>query len=121
MAIAIVVSRVDATQQGVTIEGTLVPSGNYPAGGDVVNFSTVPQIPSNAGPLGLVEFNEQPASGATPSGYEFWLIAGSTPANWLFYVVTAVGQPPTQLGAGAYPASLAAATIQFRAFFNFGV
>lgn len=121
MAIAIVVSRVDATQQGVTIEGTLVPSGNYPTGGDTVNFSTVPQIPSNLGPVGLVGIAEQPASGGTPSGYLLYLIAGSTPANWLLFVATAVAQGPTQLAAAAYPAALAAATIQFRAFFNYAV
>jgi len=121
MAIAVNVTRVDATQQGVVVEGTLVPSGNYGTGGETVDFSAVPQIPSNLGPVGLVEIAEQPASGSTPAGYLLWLIAGSTMKNWLLYVATAVGQGPTQLAGGAYPAGLAAATIQFRAYFNFGV
>lgn len=119
--VTINVNNVDATLDAVEIEGTLSLSGAYPAGGDTVNFSVVPQIPSNSNPIGLVEVDEQPASGATPSGYILYLIAGSTPANWLLWIATVVGQPPTQLGAGNYPASLAAATLQFRAKFFFGV
>ena len=121
MAVTINVNRVDNTNAGIIVEGTMALSGNYSTGGDTVNFSTVPQIPSEAGPQGLVDIEEQPASGSTPSGYLFYLIAGSTPANWLLFVATAVAQGPTQLGAGAYPAGALAATIQFRAFFPFAV
>lgn len=121
MAITVAVTSVDATQNGVIVEGTLTPSGNYTTGGDTVNFSTLAQIPSNGNARGLIEIAEQPASGSTPSGYLLYLIAGSTMANWLLFVGTAVAQPTTQLGAGAYPAGLLAATIQFRAYFPFGV
>lgn len=121
MAVTISVSRADATDKGIIIEGTLALSGNYPAGGDTVDFSSVPDIPSNVGPLGLVEVAEQPASGSTPQGYLFLMIAGSTMKNWLLSVNTDVGQPPTELTAAAYPAAAKASTIQFRAFFNFAV
>lgn len=119
--ITVTFTRQDATQNGIIIEGTLTPSGNYATGGDTVDFSTLPQIPSNNIPLGLVEINEQPASGATPSGYVLYFISGTTLANGKLFVATAVGQPPTQLAAGAYPAALAAATLQFRAFFTYAV
>lgn len=115
------VDNVDATQQGVIIEGRLTLSGNYPAGGDTVDFSTLPQIPSNSNPRGMVEVDEQPANGATPQGYIPYLIAGSALNNWKLWLATATGQPPTQLAAGAYPAGAAASTIQFRAYFSFGV
>lgn len=135
MAIGITINRIGVTDTDVVVEGLLVPSGTYPTGGDTVDFTgtnsvityvteaaqQANQIPSNLGPLGAVEIFEQPASGASPAGYQMWLIAGSTMANWLLFFATAVAQPPTQLGAGAYPAGLAAATIQFRAHFNFGV
>ncbi|MDE2099615.1 MAG: hypothetical protein KGL39_20350 [Patescibacteria group bacterium] len=120
MAVTINVTTVDTTQQGIIVEGTLALSGNYTTGGDTVNFSTVPEIAANTGPRGLVEIDEQPANGSTPSGYGLYLIAGTTLANWLLYITTTFGQPPTQLGAGAYPAALQNATIQFRAFFPFG-
>jgi hypothetical protein len=121
MAATITITRQDATQSGIILEGTIALSGNYATGGQTIDFSAVPQIPSNLGPQGLVQIAEQPASGATPAGYLMWLIAGSTAANWKLWIATADGQPPTELAAGAYPAALAAATIQFRAFFLFGV
>ena len=135
MAVAINVTRVGVEQTAVIVEGTLTLSGSYATGGDTVDFSganglltftpvaaqQASEIPSNLGPLGLVEIDEQPASGATPQGYIPYLIAGTTMANWLLWMATATGQPPTQLSAGAYPAGAMAQTIQFRAFFNFGV
>jgi len=121
MAITVTVNRIDATQNGVIVEGTLTPTGNYATGGDTVDFSVKPEIPSNIIPQGLVEIAEQPASGTTPAGFLAYLIAGTTLSNWKIFFATAVGQPPTQLGAGAYPAALLAATIQFRAFFNYSV
>ena len=120
MAVTVNVSYVDMTQQGCVVEGTLVLTGAYTTGGDTVNFSTNPAIPSNSNPRGLVNVQEQPASGTTPSGYLFNLIAGSTPANWLLFIATAVAQPPTQLGPGAYVAALTGATLQFRALFPYG-
>ena len=119
MAVTIAVTRIDMTQEAQIVEGLLTLSGSYVTGGDTVNFSTLANILSGAGPMGLVEFDEQPASGATPGGYMFYLIAGSTMANWLLFIVTAVGQPPTQLGAGAYAAGLLATTLQFRAYFPY--
>lgn len=121
MAVTINVSRVDATQGSIIVEGTLALSGNYTTGGDTVNWAAVPQIPSGAGPQGLVELEEQPATGSTPSGYGFYLIAGATPGTWLLYITTTFAQAPAQFGAGAYSAALLAATFQFRAYFTFGV
>ena len=117
------VTSLDATQQGVIVEGTLTLSGNYPTGGDTVNFLSNAQIPSESSPRVPVQLTEQPASGSTPSGFFFWLIQGTTAANWLLFIATASGQPVTQLGAGAYPAALTAAgfTLAFRAFFPYGV
>lgn len=121
MAVTITVNRTDATQNGFIVEGTMALSGNYATGGDTVDFSTLAGIPSNSNPQGLVEIAEQPASGSTPQGYLFWLIAGSALNNWKLWIATAVGQAPTQLGAGAYPAGAVATTLQFRAFFTYGV
>lgn len=120
MAVTITVDRVDFSGKSAIVEGRLSVAGNYVTGGDTVDFSAKSEIPSNLGPTGLVELEEQPASGASPSGFQFYLIAGSAMNNWLLFFATAVGQPPTQLGAGAYPAALLAATFQFRAYFNYG-
>ena len=135
--ITITVNAVAANDQQVTVSGTFGLSGNYTAGGDTVDFTGVastlvftPQaaqqaaaIPSNLPPLGLVEVEEQPAFGATPQGYVPFFIPGSTLANGKLWIATAFGQPPTELTGAptAYPAGAIAETIQFRAFFNFGV
>lgn len=120
MAVTINVTTVDATQQGIVVEGTLALSGSYTTGGDTVNFAAIPQIVANSNARGMIEIDEQPANGTTPQGYLFYLIAGSNLSNWLLWIATAVGQPPTQLGAGAYAAGLTSSTIQFRAYFPFG-
>ena len=135
--ITITINAVSANEQQVVVSGTFGLSGNYTAGGDTVDFTGVastlaftPQaaqqaagIPSNLPPLGLVEVAEQPASGATPQGYIPFYIAGSTLANGKLWIATDVGQPPTELTGAptAYPAGALAETIQFRAYFNFGV
>lgn len=114
------VSKIDTTQEGIIVEGTLVPSGNYATGGDTVDFSAL-SLPTNANARGLIEVAEQPANGTTPKGYMFWMIAGKTLKDWLLWIATAAGQPPTELAAGAYPDGLTGSTIQFRAFFSFSL
>lgn len=135
MAVTITITRIGVERSAVIVEGTLTLTGAYATGGDTVDFTGVNstlayspaanqqanQIPSNLGPLGMVEIDEQPASGATPQGYIPYLIAGTTMANWLLWLATADGQPPTQVAAGAYAAGLLASTFQFRAYFNYGV
>jgi len=121
MSVQINVSRVDKTLQGSFVEGTFGFTGNYPAGGETINWGSGAGIPSNSGPLGLVDVKEQPAFGTAVTGYLFYLIAGSSAANWKLQVATAGGQPSTQVTAGAYPAALLTAVIQFRAFFRSGV
>lgn len=135
MAVTITINRIGAEEHAVIVEGTLTFTGNYATGGDTVDFTGVNstlayaaeaaqqanQIPSNLGPLGLVEIEEQPPNGTTPQGYIPYFIPGTTLANGLLWIATALGQPPTQLGAGAYPAGMLATTFQFRAFFNYGV
>jgi hypothetical protein len=133
--ITITINRIDRTEAAVIVEGTLGLSGEYVAGGDTLDFTGVNstlvyaaeaaqqanQIPSNLAPLGLVEVFEQPANGTVPKGYIPFFIPGTTMANGLLWIATALGQPPTELGAGAYPAGAIAQTTQFRAFFNYGV
>lgn len=114
--IAVTVSNsipVDATQNDVIVYGTLVLSGNYVTGGDVMNLAGSSQIPSNAVP-DWVEILEAPPAGTSPTGYDYIYCPGATPALGK----VAIFNGTSELAAGAYSAGLLAAVIKFRASFR---
>lgn len=51
MAAAVQITSVDAAGQNIYITFTVVPSGNYPVGGDVLNFAAAVADPSYVGLL----------------------------------------------------------------------
>ena len=117
MAATITVSStipVDATQNDVVVQGSIVLTGSYPAHGDTLDFSKFSQIPSNAIP-DRVEVFEQPPAGTDPSGYAFIFCPGTTPANGVLAIFNGAATP---FATGAYNAGLLAAVLGFRAWFR---
>jgi hypothetical protein len=118
MAIAITNVQVDSGDQvSVEITGNLVLTGNYGPGitghGDIINWSAIPQIPSNAIPI-FVDILEAPAAGTAPNGYIFQFCPGTTPANGVITVFNNLNEYTPN---SAYNAGLLAAVIKFRAIF----
>jgi hypothetical protein len=108
---------IDATQNEFIVYGTITPTGSYPANGDTLNLSGFSQIPANALPL-WIEVQEIAAAGATPTGYYFVFLPGTTLANGLLAIFTSAG---TQFSTGAYGSgspSLAGVVFRFRAWFQ---
>ena len=114
MATTVTISSVipvDATQNEFIVYGTIVLSGSYTTTGDIINFSTFSQIPSNAVPV-WIDVTEQPPAGTSPTGYLFIFCPGTTPANGRLAIFNNI----TEFSAGAYSAGLLAAVIKFQMF-----
>lgn len=138
MAITVTVSVtppvLDTTQATQILRGSFVFTGSYTAGGDTINFTThavgvANPLVSNRRPLRVL-FWEEPASGTTPSGLEFYYRntnAKPTAANGVVQVLgagTVSGGTATQgveLGATTYPAMLTATVVKFEAIFPLGI
>lgn len=118
MAIAVAVTSVDNTQNQFIVDGTLTLSGNYVAHGDTINLTGFDAVKAQGAPT-RIEVFEQPAAGASASGYVLQGIAGSTQANGVLQVFetgAAASDPLSELAAGAYPAGLTGAVVKFRAW-----
>ena len=89
----------------IIVAGTLIPSGNYPTGGDVVNFG-LPLIKSNSAPVYFSAF------GLTPA-YDYLPGIGTNVNNSLLKV--SVPNTGVELAAGTYPAAVTGDIIQFYA------
>lgn len=117
MAVAITILQIDTSEQNVVVTGNFVLTGNYGPGinghGDIVNWATVPQIPSNAIPF-MVDIVEAPAAGTAPNGYIFQFCPGTTPANGVMTVFNNLAEYTPN---SAYSAGLLAAVIVFQAIF----
>lgn len=116
MALAVTASTtipVDATQDELIVQGTLVLTGNYPAHGDTMDLSKL-GVPSNALPY-RVEVFEQPPAGTDPSGYQFIFCPGTTQANGVLAIFNGAA---TAFATGAYNAGLLAAVLGFRVWFK---
>jgi|SRR5271165_2258128 len=106
----------------VEVSGQLVPSGNYPAGGDIADFTAAveasgfqglqPYIPSSYPPGSMVVFSEN-----GNLGYEYVWVKGTTQANGKVKImgITTLG---TELVAGAYPSAILTDIITFRCHFR---
>jgi len=83
--------------------GTLAFSGNYPTGGDTLDFTTVAdKLPSDQ----IIQVFADSQNGN--SGY-YVPLAGSALNNWKLKAFTGGG---TELSAGAYPASVTSDVVQ---------
>lgn len=126
----------DTTMATQVIRGKLTFSGSYPGTpGDTLNFSThavgvANPIVSNQRPLS-VTFWEEPASGTAIVGVAGLMSyrnvsAKPTNANGVVSIVTGASisgttvTAGTELGSGAYSATITAATVLFEAIFVLG-
>ena len=112
MALALTVQKVTMDLRDKELSISAVASGNYTAGGDTVNLTSLlnPKNFSNAlaGYPGKIEdFSIE----QMPAGYGGELIPGTTLANWKLKIFTTSN---TELGAGAYPAAITGDTIYLR-------
>ena len=112
---------IDESDRITTIFGTLTPSGNYPAaggGGDVLSFAGLDFIKSGYAPV-RVYIVEQPAAGATPSGYAYIFCPGTTLANGKMVLMVGGGAnaPNTEKTGNPTYASLALSALVFEAVF----
>jgi hypothetical protein len=114
------ITKVIADGQNCRVSFNLIPSGNYVAGGDIVDFTkavqdpaffgTVPYIPSDQGPI---DFDVWDAGGNIANGV--FPVAGSTQSNNKVKFTSAFN---TELAAGAYPAAITGTKLQGEAVFN---
>jgi hypothetical protein len=111
MAIAMAIQYISAQGSQLRVGFTLTPSGNYPTGGDTVDFTTATQDPEFVGPVAAVEAFGPPLSldiwsdaGNTALGY--FPIEGTTNKNCKVKIVTAFN---TEASAGAYSSVAASA------------
>lgn len=120
MAIQVAISAItppDATQNEVSVYGTLTFSGNYGSGGshgDVMNLSGL--VPSSQLPNAVFIYEEPVAGSSTPAGYSFIWARGTTQANGLC-VVTLGGVEITQGNPYPGPLTSGASVFKFNAFF----
>ncbi len=113
----------DATQNELIVEGTLILSGNYgdnsPANGDTLDFTGFDLLKSQQPPR-RVEIFQVPDAGNAPVSYSFLYGQGSGQDDGVLIVIdTTSGLPLTD--AAAYPAALTeddpSPNIRFKAWF----
>lgn len=117
---------VDNGQKLIYVSGQITPSGNYPAGGDILDFTamTFPaggNIQSNYAPVpGSVNIvSNSSANGHSGFPYFYRPGAPATMQNGKMQVLNAGGGGNTlqDIGAQAYPAAVLADEIRFTAAF----
>lgn len=110
---------VDNGQKMIYIFGTIVPTGNYVTGGDLLDFTTTGDlIKTDYQPVQVQIWSQSQASGH--SGYTYYWRPGGSLNNGKMQVLTTgsgAGQPMQELAAGAYPAAITSDTIAFAAVF----
>jgi hypothetical protein len=122
MAVAVSIDKSNVAQNEADnsvqhVRGSFTLSGNYGGSsthGDTVNFSSVYGIQSRSKPL-KVEVYEAPNKGTLPTGYIFTYCPGTSAADGVLNICTAIGTELTQ--ASAYAAGLTGAAIKFEALF----
>ena len=121
-ATSVSITKVIADDQDCTVYFNLPLTGNYPAGGDTINFETAVQDPAFQGNVAEIPASQAPVSLLLwdASGellFQIAAVLGTTQANSKvkFGASATFG---TQLAAGAYPAGLTGASIQGQAVFH---
>lgn len=112
---------IDESDRTTTVFGSITPAGNYPAagaGGDVLSFAGLDFIKSGYPPI-RVYINEQPAAGATPSGFGYVFCPGTTLANgkMVLQVGGGANAPSNEKPGNPTYASLALSPLVFEAIF----
>ncbi len=99
------VSKLSGGQGGLLVSGVLIASGNYPAGGDILDFTAAVADPSLVGGAGaflecslpLQQLDIWSQAGIITVGYS--AVVGTTQKNCKVKVITAFG---VEAGAGPY-------------------
>lgn len=124
MALAITVTKTPKfTGNTLKLFGSIVASGTYAAGGDVLNFLTATYPPGQTPPpvtgLPLVVYIQSAKAGGL-SGFQYGFNPGTTQANGKMQVFTGAAAQAalTELSNGAYPAGVTGDTITFEAEFE---
>jgi hypothetical protein len=87
----------------VSVTGTLTLSGNYPTGGDTIDWTTVIGFQSDNGRIFLTQAIADSGFVSGSSGDTYAYVAGSALNNGKIKINTASN---TELAAGAYPARI---------------
>jgi hypothetical protein len=135
MPAAIAINSVDATGATVNVTGFITLSGNYPTGGDPLNFALATADPSYVGMLAAVESSTlldidvwsmagSSINGSNSTGYQPVSTKAGTPS----IISPATGcklkcaalnaSPTTEHSAGAYESQYTGDTIAFMAVFT---
>lgn len=108
MPIALVVTSVDRTRRKLRVTYRPVFSGNYPAGGDTLDFTkaTDPSFLGYRVPFGPVEYIED--TDCSPGGFDTETINGSANNNskLKMFVAGSGAATPQEHAAGAYEAAI---------------
>lgn len=129
MALAITVTSVVSLQKEYLVRGTIVATGNYVTGGDILDFTPgvaiynlgVDGIKSSSGPKAMFFFSATPAAGtANTTEYVYEGRPGLLQNNSKMQVFTGAAAQAAlaELAGGAYPAGVLNDTIVFQAFFS---
>lgn len=98
----------DFTAKILRIYFTVVASGNYPALGDLMDFTQLGDLIKSGQPPVFVAIQSAKSGGVSGYFYEYTPAAVPTVSNGFFQVLqcAAAGNPAADLGAGAYPAGI---------------
>lgn len=120
MPLQVKITNMKPGDNGLIVFFNLIATGNYPTGGDTIDFTqaiqdpafvgTVAQIPASQGPISMDVWD---ASGNIANG--FFAVQGSALNNSKMKVISAFN---TELSAGAYPSPILNGKLQGQAVFN---
>lgn len=122
MALSVVINRVEAAGSYVEVEGVLTASGNYVAGGDTIDFTSLTFGPNFSGLSGIIPSSQPPVE------LEAWSQNGNLVNQYVPIIgaalnnsklkISAASTFGTEFTAGAYSAAILADIIGFRATFR---
>jgi hypothetical protein len=135
MAAVVQINNVDAGAQSLYVTGFIILSGNYPTGGDVLNFATALADPSFVGLVPSVisfsclnmdvwSMNGSSINGANSTGYTSVVTRAGTPATInpatgiKLKVAALSATPSTEHAAASYEAQYTGDVIAFMAEFT---
>jgi hypothetical protein len=101
--ITINITKLEFGTDEVDVGGTLTFSGNYPAGGDTIDWTTVIGFGADNGRVFVVQALPDAGFAAGSTGDTYGYVAGTALNNGKIKINTASN---TELAAGAYPARI---------------
>lgn len=116
MAASATINTITKLQNVFLITGSIALSGNYVLHGDTVDLSTSGKLPVSTPTVPVyAQVTENPNPGSSASGYQFVLDLGTNLATNKLQVFQSPGSanPLAELAAGAYPAGLTSAKLNF--------